>query len=301
MKRILTAIVIVLFVIATTQAQRRNQAYEEYIERYKYLAMEQMVRYKIPASITLAQGLLESGAGRSQLTLRSNNHFGIKCHDWKGKRTYHDDDRKDDCFRVYDSARESYEDHSRFLTTRGRYSKLFKLKITDYKGWARGLKAAGYATSRTYATQLIGIIELYDLDEYDDKDAYDKFIAKHSNFDAIVNAHKIYKFNKNYYVRARRGDTFKTLSEELGVSSRKLAKYNERDKDDPLKEGDIVYLKKKQKKAPKEYRDHLHTIRPGESMWLISQYYGIRLEYLYRINDLPSDYQPKVGDQLYVR
>ncbi len=283
-------------------AQRRNQAYENYIEKYKYLAMEQMERYDIPASITLAQGLLESGAGMSTLARRSNNHFGIKCHDWTGKRTYHDDDKKDDCFRVYDNVRDSYEDHSKFLATRPRYKNLFKLKTTDYKGWAKGLKKAGYATSRTYASQLIGIIELYELDQYDKKGSYDKFIARHSGSETDgIEVHTIYKFNKNYYVKARQGDTFKSLSKELKISRRALAKYNERDKDDVFAEGDIIYLKQKRSKASKDYKKHIHYVRSGESMYLISQYYGIRLKSLYKINKLDADYQIKPGDALKVR
>lgn len=129
-----------------------NQAYQQYVDQYKDIAIEQMQRYRIPASITLAQGLLESGAGRSELTRTSNNHFGIKCNNgWEGRRTYHDDDQRNDCFRVYDSAYDSYEDHSKFLAANQRYRSLFQLKTTDYKGWARGLKAAGYATNPVYA------------------------------------------------------------------------------------------------------------------------------------------------------
>lgn len=264
--------------------------------------MEQQSRYRIPASITLAQGLLESGAGRSALAARSNNHFGIKCHDWQGKRTYHDDDAEGECFRVYDNVRDSYEDHSKFLSTRGRYSSLFRLKTTDYKGWAKGLKAASYATNPQYASKLIEIIELYGLDEYDKGKSYDKFLAKHGGYDAAGDAaHTVYKFNQNYYVRARQGDTFRSIGKEMDISYRALAKDNERAKDDTLSEGDIVYLKAKRSKAPKEYKNFVHTVRQGESMYLISQYYGIRLKSLYKINKLKADYQIEVGDGLSVR
>ena len=283
-------------------AQRRNSAYEDYINRYKDIAIEQMMRHRIPASITLAQGLLESGAGKSLLTVSSNNHFGIKCHnEWTGRRFYKDDDIKDDCFRVYDNARESFEDHSKFLL-RPRYKSLFSLKITDYKGWARGLKACGYATNPQYADKLIGIIELYNLSEYDYAKTYDKFIASHSgaNTSGHYADHRIYYRNRNYYLVANGGETFKSLAKEVGVSYRKLAKYNERDKKDVLSKGDIVYMEKKRSKAEKMYKNQPHVVRVNESLYDIAQLYGIRLKYLYKKNGLPLDYVPRPGDRLRV-
>ena len=283
-------------------AQRRNSAYEDYINRYKDIAIEQMMKHHIPASITLAQGLLESGAGKSLLTVSSNNHFGIKCHnEWTGRRFYKDDDIKDDCFRVYDNARESFEDHSKFLL-RPRYQSLFSLKTTDYKGWARGLKACGYATNPQYADKLIGLIELYGLYEYDYAKKYDKFIATHSgaNTSGHYANHRIYYRNKNYYLVANGGETFKSLAEEVGVSYRKLAKYNERDKKDVLSKGDIVYMEKKRSKAEKMYKNQPHVVRANESLYDIAQLYGIRLKYLYKKNGLPLDYVPRPGDRLRV-
>ena len=138
-----------------------NVTYQTYIDQYKDIAIEEMLRYNIPASITLAQGLFESAAGQSRLALYSNNHFGIKCHDWTGRSVRHDDDELQECFRAYDNVRQSYEDHSKFLVNKPRYRSLFSLPRTDYKGWARGLKAAGYATNPQYANKLIEIIELY--------------------------------------------------------------------------------------------------------------------------------------------
>ena len=283
-------------------AQRRNSAYEDYINRYKDIAIEQMMKHHIPASITLAQGLLESGAGKSLLTVSSNNHFGIKCHnEWTGRRFYKDDDIKDDCFRVYDNARESFEDHSKFLL-RPRYQSLFSLKTTDYKGWARGLKACGYATNPQYADKLIGLIELYGLYEYDYAKTYDRFIATHSgaNTSGHYASHRIYYRNKNYYLIANGGETFKTLAQEVGVSYRKLAKYNERDKKDILSQGDIVYMEKKRSKAEKMYKNQPHVVRANESLYDIAQLYGIRLKYLYKKNGLPLDYVPRPGDRLRV-
>ena len=293
----------VFFMQIKVSAQMRwNSAYQQYIDQEKDIAIEQMLKYHIPASITIAQGVFESGAGRSELTRKGNNHFGIKCHGWKGRTTYHDDDAKGECFRAYNNAYESYEDHSRFLVSGQRYRKLFSLKQTDYKGWARGLKAAGYATNPRYADKLIEIIQLYKLDRYDRVKSYDKFFARHSRDHASNNnLHAIHTFNGNYYIEVRKGDTFFSLADELGISYRKLAKYNERDKDDTLVPGEIIYLKKKAKRAPKSYKDRLHYVRAGESMYSIAQLYNIRLKYLYKMNKLSPDYQIKVGDTLKLR
>ena len=284
---------------------RWNQTYQTYINQYKDLAIEQMLRYRIPASITLAQGLFESSAGRSDLVRQGNNHFGIKCHDWIGPTQYHDDDARGECFRVYRDARDSYEDHSKFLARQPRYSRLFQLSQTDYKGWARGLKACGYATNPQYANKLIQIIELYKLFDYDKAKRYDRFMASHSGTDQPINGqgllHPIYLFNDNYYLYAREGDTFKALGKEVGISWRKLARYNERDKHDVLKKGDIIYLKKKRKKAPKQYKRRPHVVQPEESMYTISQKYGMRMKYLYKKNHLSSDYRLRIGDRLRVR
>ena len=281
-----------------------NSAYQQYIDQYKDIAIEQMMRYHIPASITLAQGLLESGAGRSELTRNSNNHFGIKCNNnWTGRRTYHDDDAKNDCFRVYDSAYDSYEDHSKFLSSNQRYRPLFQLKPTDYKGWAKGLKACGYATSPVYAEKLVEIIQLYKLYQFDSAKGYDHFMAQRTKDQNPNGAslHTIKIFNKNYYIIARRGDTFKSIGQEVGISYRKIAKYNERNRKDQLQEGEVIWLKKKQSKAPKDYKGRLHYVRGGESMYSIAQQYGIRLKSLYKMNKLSPDYQIKVGDGLRLR
>lgn len=299
---------LVLFALTASLAgaqMKWNQRYQTYINQYRDLAIQQMLRYNIPASITLAQGLLESGAGNSELAARSNNHFGIKCHGWTGRKSYHDDDDTQECFRAYDNVYESYEDHSVLLSTQPRYSSLFSLGRTDYKGWARGLKKCGYATSPTYAQKLIGIIELYKLHEYDRATKYDRFMEQRTYKDTPAAkggmAHPIHAYNKNYYIVAREGDTFKSIGEELGLSYRKIAKYNERDKRDKLTAGEIIYLKKKQKKAEKVYKDRPHVVKAGDSMYSIAQYYGIRLKSLYRKNGLSPDYRIKVGDRLRVR
>ena len=169
-------VMIMLLWQADVLSQEKSKAVMDYIEKYKNIAMREMQVYKIPASITLAQGLLESGNGNSELAKKSNNHFGIKCHStWKGERTYHDDDEKGECFRVYDSPADSYRDHSKFLVNGQRYAFLFDLQITDYKGWAKGLKKAGYATLPVYANVLIKLIEDYDLAQYDQMVVKGKF------------------------------------------------------------------------------------------------------------------------------
>ncbi|WP_281800008.1 glucosaminidase domain-containing protein [Segatella maculosa] len=304
-KRICLFLFACLFFISHLSAQMRwNSVYQEYIDQYKDLAIEEMLRYNIPASITLAQGIFESGAGRSELSVKGNNHFGIKCHGWTGRSVYHDDDARNECFRAYDNVLQSYEDHSKFLRYNVRYNSLFTLQRTDYRGWAQGLKACGYATNPRYADKLIELIELYKLYELDKATSYDKFMAKRGGYDRPVSQgmslHPIKIYNKNYYIIARAGDTFKGIGEEIDISYRKIAKYNERDKNDVLHAGEIIYLKKKQKKADKAYKNRPHIVKAGESMYSIAQRYGIRLKSLYKKNHLSPDYQARVGDTLRV-
>lgn len=304
MKKTIIRTLLLLLCTLSVQAQsRRNSAYESYIAQYKDLAIEQMLRYKVPASITLAQGLFESRAGQSELAVKGNNHFGIKCHGWPGRKVYHDDDEAGECFRAYKNARESFEDHSRFLSNNSRYARLFQLQLTDYKGWAHGLKACGYATNPKYASSLIGIIELYSLYTYDTATTYARFLERHTSDTPArpgTTIHQIYIYNDNYYVVAREGDTFKSIAKEVGISRRKIAKYNERDKNDALVPGEYIYLKKKRTKAEKRYKHHPHIVKPGESMYSIAQQYAIRIKSLYKKNNLTADYQIRVGDSLKV-
>lgn len=304
-KRYILIIIASICTVFCHAQMRYQQSYQLYFSQFKDLAIEQMERYRIPASITLAQGVFESRAGMSRLATIGNNHFGIKCHGWKGRSINADDDELGECFRAYDSAKDSYEDHSRFLRNSPRYAGLFRLRPTDYKGWARGLKACGYATNPRYADNLINIIELYHLDQYDKAKGYDHFMA--DRYDARNHSfspngfHPITKCNKNYYIVARNGDTFKSLSKETGISRRKLAKYNERDKNDILRNGDIIYLEKKQKKASKAFKNKPHQVKAGESMYSIAQMYGIRLKNLYKMNHMQPDDDIKVGMYLKVR
>ncbi len=304
MRKVVVFLLLGLLPAAAFGQSTKDRQYLDYIDTYKDLAIEQMLKYNIPASITLAQGLLESRAGLSRLATQGNNHFGIKCHDWSGRAIYEDDDAAQECFRMYKNPRESYEDHSVFLSTGRRYASLFSLKRTDYKGWARGLKAAGYATSPTYASSLIDIIERYGLAKYDKATKYDKFVTRHEPRLGVTlpeeEYHPIYMNNRNYYVVAREGDDFKMLSREFGLSYTKLAKNNERNKNDILSEGDIVYFEKKRSKADKSYKKVPHVVEAGESMYSIAQKYGIQLKSLYKMNKLSPTYNIAVGDELRV-
>ena len=194
---------------------------EDYINYYSSIAMDEMIQFGIPASITLAQGILESGAGRGTLAVQANNHFGIKCHDWTGKKIFHDDDKKQECFRKYDNPEYSYRDHSIFLSNRGRYSFLFDLKKDDYKKWARGLKKAGYATDPKYSQKLIDLIERYELYKYDNK------VLKKKN--------KLYK--------VKRGDTVYSISKKFNMPVDLIIKMNNI-KDYELSVGETIIIKK---------------------------------------------------------
>lgn len=304
LQRILISFILLLVSNSLYSQVKWNSSYQSYIDIYKDLAIEQMLKHRIPASITLAQGLLESGAGHSALATMGNNHFGIKCHEWSGPTMRRDDDAPNECFRVYNNPRESFEDHSLFLK-RSRYKSLFDLDVRDYAGWAKGLKSCGYATNPAYAQTLISIIETYKLNQFDEAKDYDHFIVNHSVVSKKITLtgqepHKLYSYNKNYYVVARNGDTFASLSVELGINMKKIASYNDRNYTDALVEGDIVYLKKKQKKSTKEYKGVPHKVKVGESMYSISQLYGIRLSSLYKLNGLSTDHTIKVGEILFV-
>ncbi|KAA6347511.1 Exo-glucosaminidase LytG [termite gut metagenome] len=275
------------------QWQQRNKLYLEYIDKYSNMAVKQMKRYKIPASITLAQGLLESGAGQSTLAKTHNNHFGIKCGgNWTGPSTLHDDDRRNECFRVYHNAKESYEDHSLFLRGRARYASLFQLKISDYEGWAHGLKKAGYATAPKYNFQLIEIIENYKLYKYDRKGETTSYIP-------VQDLHQVYLSNDLVYVIARNRDTFESIGEEFDIRKKGLIKYNDLYEGYTLTDKDIIYLHEKKKKAEEPYT--IHVIQEGESMHSISQIYGIRLKSLYKMNHKEKDFVPEVGTELKLR
>lgn len=292
-------IILVITSNTSVSGQRKNASFEKYIKQYSYLAIEHQKKYRIPASITLAQGLFESGAGQSELARKSNNHFGIKCHsDWRGERVTHDDDLRGECFRKYKRAEDSFEDHAHFLKDRPRYASLFRLNIKDYKGWAKGLQKCGYATDRAYANRLIKVIEDYELYRFDSA----KGIKSSSNKrqpSTVLSKYTVYRTKGLLYVYAKRNDSFEHIAQSLGFRVKDLKKYNEVPEDFPLQPGDIVYLEKKKKKADKPAYDHV--VQVGESMHSISQKYGIQIKSLYKINKKHKDYIPEEGDVLKLR
>jgi len=287
----------------------------EYIQRYKDLAIQEMKRTGIPASITLAQGMLESDYGRSTLATKARNHFGIKCHSsWRGKKVYHDDDRRNECFRKYNNVYESYRDHSEFLTGSRRYEFLFDYKPTQYKAWARGLKKAGYATSPTYARKLIELIERYDLYNYDTPSGRNvasvetgkssggssaSRLGNVDNFEISHPGHKVRSRNRIDYIIVKEGDTYQSINEELELLPWELKKYNDLGDTPQLKPGQILYLQPKRNKAPRGY-DH-HIVKKGDTMHSISQLYGIKLEELYEKNRMEKGDEIKPGQKLWLR
>lgn len=294
----------------------------QYIEMYKDDAITEMKRAGVPASITLAQGMLESGYGNSELARKANNHFGIKCHsDWNGPIYRVDDDKKDECFRKYKSVLDSYKDHSDFLKGKKRYASLFELKITDYKGWCKGLKAAGYATNPKYANLLIDMIERYNLNEFDDPKAYEKQkkskeevtkTSKRKNKKPLINTEEgsddfeieyqpksdiLVSENWIKYVEIKPGDTFYSISNKYDISLRRLYKYNECNADRVLSVGDRIYLQPKKRRAKIKH----HVLTEGEDVYQISQLYGVKLKHIFKKNNWTPDYSPKVGETIILR
>lgn len=284
---------------------------EQYIEQWREVAVEQMQMHGIPASITLAQGLLESGNGNSELARRSNNHFGIKCHgDWGGKRVYHDDDRRGECFRKYKDASDSYQDHSVFLKKQ-RYEFLFDLKPTDYKGWARGLKKAGYATDPKYPQKLIDLIERYGLHELD-RGGYvpkpDQALAIAHNDDLPSDESNTVSFGSGHaqglhengikYLLVNAGDSFESIAKELELRPAMIARWNDMDRSRTLAEGQTIFIQPKRNKARKH---KLHHVRSGESLWEISQTYGIKLKKLAEYNSVNESMSLVPGQKILLR
>ncbi|NOU47412.1 MAG: LysM peptidoglycan-binding domain-containing protein [Bacteroidales bacterium] len=308
--------VITLFLASGVVAQDRIST-EQYIETYKKTAIEKMLEYKIPASITLAQGILESGSGNSDLAKKANNHFGIKCHnEWTGKKFLLTDDAPNECFRSYKSAEESYRDHSLFLTQRERYADLFKLDIHDYKAWANGLKKAGYATNPRYPELLITIIEKYNLDEFDkstskkkvtpdlDREAeisYTFIPVNPSDFKVVGKSKEgrfIHSNNGIKLVFARKDESIEAIADEFDVYAYQLYKYNDLKKGHRPEKGMMIYLEKKHRRAAST---KVHLLRDGESLHAVSQLYGIRLDRLYKMNKLSVGAPVKSGCKLRLR
>ncbi len=283
----------------------------EYIDKYKEIAVREMLQNKIPASITLGQGILESESGNSALSIGSNNHFGIKCHlDWSGETFIHDDDLKNECFRKYITVEESYLDHSRFLLSRNWYKPLFELKINDYRGWARGLKKAGYATDKHYAEKLIKIIEENDLSAYDvatDLAALpDRNPRKAASAQTITTSpitierlpgYDVQINNERKFIVAKKGDSISKLAKQFEMKEWQFYKYNDLPKGAKLKAGEIVYLQPKRNHAKTDY----HIVKNGEDMRSISQIYCVKLNRLYENNLMSYGTQPKQGEKIFLR
>ncbi len=294
-----------LFISLTVFADDTKMSRQEYIDAWKDEAIFQMHQYGIPASITMAQGILESGDGNSYLAVQGNNHFGIKCHEWTGAKIFKDDDKKNECFRKYMSANESYTDHSKFLAERSRYETLFQLKTTDYKGWARGLKKAGYATNPAYADLLIDLIErhqLYDLDR--EVLVQTKKVANDVKKEEVVVAstassqHQVkVSANNIKFIVAQKGDTYAGIAQAHQMGLWQIYKYNDITEDDILKVGDLIYLQPKRNKA----KEQQHTARQGETLKEVSQQYGVKLKKLQKRNKLSGNPSLNAGQMIILR
>lgn len=307
---------LVLFLLWFPANAQQQMTLEQYIERFKDIAMEEMRIHGIPASIKLAQGILESGFGNSDLAVIGNNHFGIKCHGWGGRTFYKDDDEPDECFRAYDDPYQSFRDHSAFLTGRERYSSLFELDILNYKAWARGLRRAGYATNPRYPDLLIGIIERNSLYKYDQlvvqtmatrqpqrpasrpAGTLSRNVSNPSgDISGSGREREFHENNRIRYIYARQGDTPERIAEEMGMWPREIYRYNDLQQGGSLRPGQIVYLQPKRRRGSEQY----HYVKSGETMWEISQKYGIRLNSLYNRNRMEEGEEPRTGQRIYLR
>ncbi len=270
-----------------TVTSARADAYTDYIDQFADMAVAQMTKHGVPASITLAQGLLESAAGRSTLATEGNNHFGIKCHNtWNGETMLRSDDAPDECFRVYDSAEQSFEDHSLFLK-RKRYAPLFELDPADYAGWAKGLKACGYATNPHYADILVTIIEKYALFNYDTGNA--RLIEETAEFirGIMASSHVIRRSRGLPYVIATPGDTYGSLAKEFGLELDALLANNDMEADCEVRPWQEVYLTAKHDEGPADVKTAV--IGRDETMHSLSQRFGIKMEALRQYNPKAKD------------
>jgi len=310
---------------------------QDYVQRYKDLAVNEMIRTGVPASITLAQGMVESDYGRSTLARTANNHFGIKCHDdWNGPHVRHHDDRQNECFRKYSRPEDSYIDHSDFLRSRARYSELFSLPVTDYKGWARGLKKAGYATNPDYDNMLIRKIEQYNLHYYDglysstgigqgsqssvltpaepvvadadpapetdnmDKTAEVKQVQIiNDNFTVRIQTQRVMENNRLPYIVVRDGETVEMIEKEFNLFRWELQRFNDLPDDFTAAEGQLLYLLPKRDRA--ERGKEKHSVEEGDTMYSISQKYGVKLKKLYEFNRMAEGEEAARGSIVWLR
>jgi LysM repeat protein len=312
-----------LFILAcalnVSGASQAKTSRQEYIDRYARIAVQEMIDFRIPASITMAQACLESRDGNSELTRKSNNHFGIKCKsNWTGPSVKHNDDEAGECFRKYRTSEESFRDHSQFLVTSNRYSFLFNYDIRDFRKWAHGLKQAGYATDPAYPGKLIKIIEdyrLYELDQFDSKyvQAPENQHRRFSFFGflrkkpaqsevAVVSGYQprtIEKRNRKKSVIAMDGDDYGRIAAECGIRDWQIYQYNDAQSGDTPEPGEPVYLQSKRSKAPRG--NDWHVVQQGESLRSISQWYGIKLQSLRKLNGIGNNRAVNAGDVLSLR
>lgn len=314
------------FAAATFSSKaQNNEAVSAYIQQYRQLAIDEMIRTGVPASITLAQGILESNCGLSQLTEESNNHFGIKCKtDWAGDVVYHDDDIRHECFRKYTCAEASYRDHSDFLKTRPNYASLFDIDATDYKAWAYGLKSAGYATNPIYAASLIATIEKYELEDItvaglqqghqvtiaaapakmQEALAFDNVstppvqnTVNTINNEAVKYPQGIFTINQTKVVYAQAGTSLLAIANKYNIAYGRLLAFNDMDNGDILRASTLIYLEKKPKRGSKEY----HIVMPNENLFDIAQGEGVQLQSLLAYNNFQKNNQVRAGDKIILR
>jgi LysM repeat protein len=306
----LTSVLFFFGAQAQSQPSEPRISREEYIDQYRDQAIREMLSTGIPASITLAQGMLESDYGNSPLAKYAKNHFGIKCHKgWEGPTFIQDDDEVNECFRKYYSAFDSYRDHSEFLMTRDRYAFLFELKATDYKGWAHGLKKAGYATNPKYADLLIRIIEENNLHQYDHvkklpetspvrEVASAREESRGEPVDQVMTVRSVdVSSNHIKFVMAEKGDTPESIAKRYNLSTWQIVKYNDLSPDARLLPGEVVYLQPKRGHAKEE----MHTVQTGETLRDVSQLYGVKIKSLVKMNELDENEPLKAGQKLVLR
>ncbi|QEC40783.1 glucosaminidase domain-containing protein [Pseudobacter ginsenosidimutans] len=325
----LKRLLIVLPLLATLCVKAQKSAdILNYIDTYKEMAIQEMVRTGVPASIKLAQGIHETMAGKSVLVMKSNNHFGIKCKNtWQGKKVYHDDDARGECFRSYSSANDSYLDHSNFLKNSSRYAFLFQLDPTDYKGWAYGLKQAGYATNIKYSQLLIKLIEDYNLQDYSlialgrlkrpdvilasNKPEIGEPVAVEMVPAVMVETRPAialapvelfypegeFKINDTRVIYAKSGTSLLAVARQYDISLRRLLDFNDMEKEDVITEDQLLYLQRKRKTGVGE----VHVVQEGETLYDICQTEGIRFEAMLKYNHLKQDDVPGIGERIYLR
>jgi len=324
--------ILILFFSATlslSAVTQSNDAVKQYIDTYKELAINEELRVGVPAAITLAQGILESEAGQSELSIASNNHFGIKCKsEWTGATVRHDDDAKKECFRSYPTVEDSYRDHSDFLKSRPYYASLFRLDPSDYRSWAYGLKRAGYATNRDYATQLIKVINDNNLQEYtltamerikngiqavavkenkpvgklggaSDETINDETQQPDNEIIDGVYPQGEFTINQTKVIYATTGTSLFALANNNNIAYKKLLEYNDIDnKVDILQNDQLIFLEKKPKKS---IATDYHVVAPSETIEEIAQKEGVQLECLYEYNKMQKGLQPAQGEKIYLR